>query len=166
MSYADIGNLGLTESSTNAGDFPDAGNCIIQEGKKYCSIYNAGAAAIAAGDVLGLFLTTPASGHVSGTATTVVECTLSGTMVVAGVGIGAIAAGSYGYIQVGGHCTNITTTNAVSEGDALICNGDATPDFTAAPAVATEEHMPFAFADADDDGTVGSGFLTGCALSI
>ena len=131
--------------------------------KRYVFCINQGTTSTVAGDVLGAFLTTPVTGHFSRLATTVVECSLSDTMWVVGIALSVLAEDEMGWIQVGGYSSNITTDQGISAGDGLICDGDATPTFIAETASATEEHMVFGFADADDATAVGSGWLTNCA---
>ncbi len=162
MGTADI-NLELTYSSTNADEFPQAGTNVESAGKRYACVYNAGAAAIAAGDCCGLFLTTPAQGHVSTTAATMIDNGTAG--ICAGIGIGAIAAGAYGWLQTGGHCSNITTDEGVSQGDSLVMDGGTTVGKVADTMADGEEECVFASADADDATAVGSGYLLNCALN-
>lgn len=164
MGHPDI-NLEITESSTNADDFPQPGTTVQVGGKNYCCVYNAGAASITAGLPVGVFLTTPAKGHVSATAATMVDITDGTTTrsLMAGVGISTIATTAYGWIQTGGYCDNVTTDGNVVAGDPLtLADGAATVvrEVTAA----TNHFNIIGYAPAADASTVGSAFLTGCVF--
>jgi hypothetical protein len=160
-------NLGWTTSSTEATDLPPLGVGIVDPttGKRYAPVYNAGAAAVAAaGDLVGLFLTTPAAGHVSQTAATQ-QVSSDGTTavtIVAGVAVGAIAAGSYGYIQVGGFCTNITTDLSIVVGDPMYCADNA---IVATTATSAHWHGMFGHGLSTDASTLLASANIDCALN-
>lgn len=128
------------------------GGLYTWEGKVYRWVYNAGADAITAGEVVGLFLTTPAAGHVSGTAATFMD---NGTAGIAyGVAEGGITAGRYGFVLKDGITTvTITTDGGVAQGDRLVVNGGATPDGTVDTMADGEEECVFATALQDDAST-------------
>ncbi len=69
---------------------------------------------------------------------------------VAGVGIGAIAAGSYGWVQVSGYHDAVLTDGGVAANDALVGH---TVDGEADTMAAGEEHLVFGFAMATDSGS-------------
>ena len=74
---------------------------------------------------------------------------------VAGVGIGAITDGQYGWIQIRGLHTNVKTDGGVSAGEFLIPH--ATADGQADSGVAgTNDYQKFATALADDDASTPS----------
>lgn len=92
-------------------------------GKTYRYIKNAGAANIAAGDVVGRY---DSSGHTAGygscTAATILDA-IDGTTTrnqPIGIGIGAITSGRYGFVQTDGPCTAITTDGNVVKGQFLV----------------------------------------------
>lgn len=128
------------------------GGLYTWEGKVYRWVYNAGADNITAGEVVGWFLTTPAAGHVSGTAATFMDNGVAG--IAAGVAEGAITAGRYGFVLKEGVTTaTITTDGSVAQGESLVVNGGATPDGTVDTMAAGEEHCVFATALQDDAST-------------
>ena len=161
-----IGLEAVTETSTT--DVYGVGTTFMNEatGKKFVWVVNAGADAIAAGDVVALFKTTPSGGRVSVTAATVFDSS-DGTTTrarVAGIGVGAIAAASYGFLQCGGYCTNITTDTNITAGMGLICADGAklaTPNTTDS----TAHWCEFGFADLADTAAVGTGYLTNCVYT-
>ena len=135
--------------SVNTGSL---GSLYAWEGGEYVWVHNAGADAIAAGDVVCWFLTTPAAGHVSVTGATALDNGTAG--MVAGVAVGAISAGSYGFLLVRGITTvGITTDGAVAKGDRLVVNGGTTPDGTVDTMADGEEECVFATALDDDSST-------------
>lgn len=164
MSFPDI-NLDITESSTSQATIGTLGSVVNVGGKRYAAVYNAGADAIAAADVVGVYVTTPANGHCSVTAATMVDITDGTTTrsLCAGIGIGAIAAASYGWLQVGGFCASMTTDGNVAAGHPLVLADGvkvASPASTAASA-----HLGvFGYALAADSSTsLTASVLTGCA---
>lgn len=72
---------------------------------------------------------------------------------VVGVGISAITAGSYGWIQVSGIHEEVWTDGGVSAGEALIGH---TADGEADTMAAGEEHLVFGWALATDFAAIGS----------
>jgi len=154
-----VGAVTYTSTSDEFG----AGTTYMDEstGKKYVWVYNAGADAIAAGDVCGQATTGLASGYVSVTDATLLDIT-DGTTVavlVAGVGVGAIAAASYGFLQCGGYSANITTGTGVPAGVPLICLNGAK---VATDATNTHPRAVFGYSDAADTDALGTGWLTHC----
>jgi len=141
--------------------YTDASN-----GKRYVFCYNGGATVLAAGDNVGAFLTTPLYGNISRTDGTCIETTLASTCLCAGIAISAIPTVNWGWIQVGGYCSNITTDQGVAAGDLMVIDGGTTPTFLADTAVAGEEAAVFAVADAADTVAVGTGFLIGCIFDF
>lgn len=165
MGHPDFGDIGLTESTSNPDLGPTVGTTVQYQGKNYCWVYNAGATSITAGLPVGVFSTTPAVGHVSATAATMVDITDGTTTrsLMAGVGLGTIATTNYGWIQVGGLCTNVTTDGNVVAGDPItLADGAATVvrEVTAA----TNHFNIIGFAPATDASTVGTVFLTNCVF--
>lgn len=73
---------------------------------------------------------------------------------VLGVGIGAIAASSYGWVQVSGYHSAIITNgdDDIADGDTLILSGDGTVDSVAAGTASTYKPLAIAVA-ADVDGS-------------
>ena len=127
---------------------------LFEDGKGRCFMYvkNEGTASTAAGTVVGHFSTTLADGAISAVATTVIECGLGSVMPVAGVALSVIAEDEYGWIQVKGRNIGIILSDGgVAAGDALVCDGGATPTFQADTAVAGEEHGVFGFSLVADD---------------
>jgi len=164
MGHPDI-NYELTYSSTTASEFPQAGTTVQVGGKNYCCVYNAGAASVTVGLPVGVFLTTPASGHVSVTAATMVDTT-DGTTTrseCAGVGIGTIVTLGYGWIQTGGLCANVTTDGNVVAGDWVVLE-DGAATVVRDVAAATNHFGRVGFAPAADASAVGTIFLTNCAF--
>lgn len=131
-------------------------------GASYTYVYNAGADAIAAADVVGVFSTTPALGHVSVTAATMLDSSDGTTSRsnAAGVALYAIASGSYGWIWSGGWAEHAMTTdgNIAAGTELLLADGAkvATPNTTAASA----HWKPFGTASEADASTT----LTGAVL--
>jgi hypothetical protein len=70
----------------------------------------------------------------------------------AGVFLGAIPFGGFGWIQVSGRC-NVYTDDGVADGDYLVADGGATVTGIADTAVAGEEHAVFGCAQAADNDT-------------
>lgn len=135
----------FTAISSLGGDYDsyvlDQVYFVPSTGKYYRFVYNAGADTIVAADVVGWFATTPAFGHVSST---------SGTMnstSFAGIGVASIATTKYGFLQVGGPCTAITTDGGVAKNDWLVTDGTTDRADTMASG---EEHLVWGYALEDD----------------
>ncbi len=133
--------------------------------KRYVFCYNAGADSTAQGDTLGLFLTTPAWGHISVTAATSQVITVNAVVLtaVSGIALSTIATTEYGWIQVGGYAENVTTAGALATGNAVICADNAK---IATLADETMFHGVFGFAPADDSSNDATLFLNGCHLDF
>lgn len=134
-------------------------------GKRYIFAYNAGAATWAAGDVLAAFLTTPAWGHCSTTAGTSLVTTVNSVTLtqVAGIALSAPATTEYGWIQVGGYCSNITTDGNITVASAMVCADNAK---VGSVGDETMFHGIFANSTAADASTVGTGWLIGCMFDF
>jgi hypothetical protein len=134
-------------------------------GNRYCYVENAGASATVVGDVCGVFLTSDRLGEISTTAATTLvnnDGTLAVT-VVAGIALGAIAAGGFGWLQVGGFCSNVTTDTNCDASEGLYCADDAK---VAAPLIANAQHGCFGVCITADGATSTSTgvLLTNCAF--
>lgn len=158
MGYPDM-NLDFTYSSTDASEFPQPGTVVVSDdGLKMVCVYNAGASAIADGDAVGVF-TTLANGHVSTTDATMFEI-VDGTSTVkafAGIAVGAIAAGAYGWL-IGQGCATaeIATTDGTVVSGGMFALKDATA--TIYHLVAAAAHLGVGVAHADDSTTTLTGF--------
>ena len=142
----DIATRPFTESWTE--DDGGVGTVVESGGAKYIKVYNAGADAIADGDVVGVFTTTIAKGHVSVTAATMLDSSDGTTTVslVAGVAVGPIDAGSYGWLWCEGPLGEIITTDGtVEKGDPMYCADGAKVATTATNA---HLHGEFGYAHA------------------
>lgn len=128
-------------------------------GKWYRFVYNADSGTISAADVICWFDTTPAFGHVqSATGTTGMDNGTAG--VFAGLGVATIATLKYGFLQVGGPFTAMTTTGNVTKGAQLVVNGGTSPDKTADAFADGEEECVFGIALEDDTSTtLAKGYL-------
>lgn len=164
MPNADI-NLGITNVDSDESKFPARGTTVKIAGKKYCRIYNAGAASITVGLPVGVFLTTPGVASVSVTAATMVDTTDATTTrsECAGVGLGTIATTESGWIQVGGLCENLTTDGNVVAGDWVVLE-DGAATVVRDVAAATNHFGRVGFAPVADSSAVGTIFLTNCAF--
>lgn len=139
------------------------GQTFFKEGRGYVFVLNAGADAIAAGDVVACFSAAAFTyGSVSVTAATEADFT-DGTTVralVAGVAGAAIANGAYGWLWFAGYGTHaITTDTNVAIYNGLVCADGAkvaSPALTAASA----HHAVFGVSTAADS----SSTLTGAVL--
>lgn len=135
-----------------------------QQTRKYVFGYNAGADAIAAGDVVGIFSAAAHTfGSISVTAATIADFT-DGTTTrawVGGVAGAACVTTTYCWLWFAGYGTHdLTTSNAVAIYNGLICaNGAkvATPNTTAA----TAHWAQFGIATATDVGTTLNGAVLG-----
>ena len=89
--------------------------------KKYMYVYNAGATSWVAGDPVGVFLTGTAVGNCSFTAATQLLIAEGGTDVtaIAGIGLSTVATTQYGWIQIAGYCTAVTTDGNVDASEGL-----------------------------------------------
>ena len=164
MGYADY-NLDITEVGTDATVLPQVGTNVVISGQKYCAVYNAGASATAAGDVCCVFKTTPVQGHISTTSATMLDNGTAG--LCAGIAVSVIAAASgYGWIQVAGYCSNFTTDGGVAAGNALVVDGGTSVGKVFDTMADGEEECVFAFADAADTSTVGTGYLQGILFNV
>lgn len=162
MSYPQ-GNLDFTYSGTDADAFPQPGTVVpTSDGLKMVCVYNAGAGAIADADAVGVF-TTLARGHVSVTDATMFEV-VDGTTptqtakAFAGVAVGAIAAGSYGWLIAQGMSTTetVTTDGSVISGGGLVLK-DATKTLMS-PAIASSQ-LSVGYALAANASTTLTGFV-------
>lgn len=155
----DIASRPFTETWTE--DDGGVGSVVESGGAKYIKVYNAGADAIADGDVVGVFATTIVKGHVSVTAATMLDSSDGTTTisVVAGVAVGAIAAGAYGWLWCEGPLGEIVTTDGtIEKGDGLHA-ADGTK--VASTVTAADVHGLFGYAHAADSSTT----LTGATLT-
>ena len=75
----------------------------------------------------------------------------------------AIAAESFGYIQKGGFCANITTDGGVAQGDSLVMDGGGTVGKVADTMADGEEECVFGNALAADASTTLSEARINCA---
>ena len=98
-------------------------------GKRYMYCYNAGATSWTIGVPVGVFLTATAVGEASFTAATQLLVSDGSTDVtaVAGIALGTVATTEYGWLQVGGFCTNLVTNGTLeaSKGGYVADNGVA-----------------------------------------
>ena len=133
-------------------------------GKSYAYIYNAGADTMAAGDIVGIFKTTPAQGHVSTTAATMTDNGTAG--IFAGVAVSAIPTVNYGWIQVAGYCANATTDAGVTQGATCVMDGGTTVGKVLDIMVDGEEECICFIADAADTAAVGTGYLLNSVLKV
>jgi hypothetical protein len=145
--YTAVATLGMDDYVLNTVYFNPL------NGKWYRYVYNAGADTIVAGDVVGYFSTTPVFGHVSSTAASILIEVITSSGWTCGVGVASIATAKYGFLEVAGPCTNVTTDTNVAAGSAIILDG--TTD-RAAPVAAGEEHLVFGNSLAADSSTVAA----------
>lgn len=155
------GTTAWTDVTTSAKATPGTVVHDNATGKRYCYVYNAGAASTAAGDLVGVFLTeawgsismTAATQHVSSDGTTNVT-------LVAGVAVSTIATTEYGWIQVGGICSSITTDLSIVLGDPMYCADNAK---VATTATSAHWHGKFGYAlNTDASTSLTSSVLTDC----
>lgn len=132
-------------------------------GATFMCVKNAGSGAGVAGELVGLFLTTPAVGEITAVAAEWIDGTLGTVNPALGMLTYASTAGRYCYILRKGWTTTngradgtafLKTDGSVVKGDYLVPDGGATPDGVADTAAAGEEHAVFGYAIADD--TAGS----------
>ena len=97
--------------------------------KRYCYVYNAGSTSWTVGVPVGIFLTATTYGECSFTAATQLLINDGTTDITApaGIALGTIATTEFGWIQVGGFCTNVVTdgTMEASVGGQIKDNGIA-----------------------------------------
>jgi hypothetical protein len=79
--------------------------------KRYCYVYNAGTTSWTIGVPVGIFLTATTYGECSFTAATqlLINDGTTDVTAVAGIALGTVATTQFGWIQVGGICTNVVT---------------------------------------------------------
>lgn len=139
------------------------GQIYTYNGARFMYCKNAGSGAGVAGELCGLFLTTPAVGQATCVAAEWIDGTLGTVNPALGMVCVAWTAAYYAYILVEGWTTTdgtasgtafLKTDGGVVKGDYLVPDGGATPDGVADTAVAGEEHGVFGYAI--DDDTAGS----------
>lgn len=166
MSIKVVGPEDLTESHTTPICEPGQLYHDADSGMTYQYVKNAGADAIAADDVVGVYNSSGTTrGSVSVTAATMLDITDGTTTrsLAAGIGLGAIASGSYGWIAVQGRITSgITTDGNVAAGHPLIL-ADGAKVATPASTAASAHHGVFGYAhEADTSTTLGVAYIN-CA---
>ena len=148
------------ENNWVAGDnLATIGAEYIWGGNTYMAVKNAGSGDGVAGELCGIFLTTPAVGQM----TCVAAEWLDGTLGTVNPGLGMVCvastAGRCCYVLRKGWTTHdgtasgtafLKTDGGVVKGDYLVPDGGATPDGNADTAVAGEEHGIFGYALDDD----------------
>lgn len=139
------------------------GGLYAYQGNEFMFVKNAGSGAGVAGELCGLFLTTPAVGEVTCVSTEWLDGTLGTVNPAMGMVCVALDAGNYAYILRRGWTTDdgtasgdafLKTDGGVVKGDYLVPEGGASPDGTVDTAVAGEEHAVVGYAISDD--TAGS----------
>jgi len=131
-------------------------------GRAWRLVYNFGADSILAGDVVSQ-ATPYVAGYVSNTAASILDyadATYTRPR-VKGIGVHTIATTKYGFVQVAGPCTNVTTDGNVVAGDRLTTT-DGAKIATRENVVASGHFLVWGEADVADTGTV----LTACELRI
>lgn len=133
------------------------------DGGVFMAVKNAGSGAGVAGELGGIFLTTPAVGQITYVAAEWLDGTLGTVNPALGMCPFASTAGRYQYVLVDGWTTHngradgtafLKTDGGVVKGDYLVPEGGASPDGTVDTAVAGEEHAVCGYAI--DDDTAGS----------
>ena len=128
-------------------------------GAEFMCVRNAGSGAGVAGELVGLFITTPAVGDMTAVSTEWIDGQLATMNPALGMLTYASTAGRYCYILTDGWTTTnggasgtafLKTGGSVVKGDCLVPTGGASPDGTARSGVAGEEHVVFGTAIADD----------------
>lgn len=137
------------------------GGIYTYNGGEFMYCYNAGSGAGVAGELCGLFLTTPSIGHATCVAAEWLDGTLGTVNPTLGMVCYAWTAGRYAYVMRKGWTTTtgdrngtafLKTDGGVVKGDYLVPDGGATPDGNADTAVAGEEHAVVGYAIDDDTG--------------
>lgn len=155
------GGGALTDQFSTAVVPPGTNWTDYDTGLTYVFVYNAGASDIADNDVVGVFITTVARGHVSTTAATMLDYDDAGDIVshVAGVAIGPIETLTFGWLWAAGFDPSgtITTDGTIAQGDGLVLDDGLK---VATTEIETQDHGNFGFALAADVSTT----LTGACL--
>lgn len=149
---ADVTTFNSTKPGAKLGEIYEAPN-----GARYKHVLVVGTSGdLAAGDLVvnaDASLATaeaPSGSVVTRIAASAIDETLGTVAHCAGVAVGTISTGNYGWVQVWG-VGSCKTDGGVVEGDALVVDGGATPVRVADTAVAGEEHAVFGVALATDD---------------
>lgn len=152
----DVANDFVTAEATVGSEYTWAGNTFM-------FVKNAGSGDGVAGELGGIFLTTPAVGEITYVAAEWLDGTLGTVNPALGMCPVASTAGRYQYVLRRGWTTTnglasgtafLKTDGGVVKGDYLVPDGGATPDGVVDTAVAGEEHGIVGYALADD--TAGS----------
>ena len=135
------------------------GQLYSYRGSTYMYVLNAGSGAGVAGELGGIFLTTPVPGSITYVAAEWLDGTLGTVNPALGMCCYATPAGSYAYVLRNGITTTdgtstgtafLKTDGGVVKGDYLVPDGGATPDGNCDTAVAGEEHGIVGYAIDDD----------------
>ena len=123
------------------------GQLYTYRGSTYMYVLNAGSGAGVAGELGGIFLTTPVAGSITYVAAEWLDGTLGTVNPALGMCCYATPAASYGYVLRDG----ITTTDGTPTGTAFLkTDGGASPDGNCDTAAAGEEHGIVGYAILDD----------------